>query len=393
MNKKLLIVGIDPGTTVAFAALDLNGNIINLSSQKEFSLSSLIEKIIQIGKPVLVGCDVSPAPTFVEKFATKTGARLIDPEIDLAVEEKKILVKQFESKIENNHQRDALSSALYAYKIFSPLLEKVDRVLGKEKKEHLSARVKELLLKKEISIKAAIDIVERPSKPEVKIIKKIIQEKVYSEKDFLDLYDKLKKKEKEIILLDNLNKELKKQAEESKDKLNFLLKKIPKPSKKIKQKLSFKEKRIDFFAIELEKQKLKFQDLKKEIDKLNQFIANLNNCVLLKKLDNLGSNEFEAKNKKLNIQKNDILILKDLDIYSQKIIDFLKNKNIIILAKKASKKTKQTLPFTIIDAKNLKIEENELFALISKKEFDKIKTDQNILTKIVKEYKSERTKD
>lgn len=393
MNERLLIVGIDPGTTVAFAALDLDGNIIKLFSQKEFPLSSLIEQIIELGKPILVGCDVSPGPTFVEKFATKTGARLIDPETDLAVEEKKSLVKKFESKIENNHQRDALSSALYAYKIFSPLLEKIDRVLKKEKKEHLSQKVKELLLKKEISIKASIDIIEKPSVPEVKIIKRVIEEKLHSKKDFLDLYDKLKKKEKEIILLNNLNRELKKQAKESQNKLNFLLRKIPKPSKRIKQKLSFKEKRIDFFAIELEKQKLKVQDLKKEIDDLNQFISNLNNNFLLKKIDNLGYNEFEAKNKKLNIQKNDILIVNDLDIYSQKIIDLLKNKNIIILAKKASKKTKQTLPFNIIEARDLKIEENELFAMISKNEFDKIKAEQNILTKIVKEYKSERTKD
>jgi len=395
MTEQLLIIGIDPGTTVAFAALDLTGNLLKLFSQKELSLSSLIEKIIQLGKPILVGCDVTPAPTFVEKFATKTGAKLIDPDLDLTIDEKKSLIKNFEQKIQNNHQRDALSSALYAYKIVNPLLKKTDKVLKKEKKQNLATKVKELLLKKEISIKTAIDIVEKPEKPEVKIIKKVIEKRIFSEKDFLTLYDKLKKTEKEIKLLTNQNQNLKKQQQENQNKIDFLLKKIPKiiPPEKLKQQLSFKERRIEFFTIELEKQKIKIKELQKNLEQLNQFIANLNSNILIKKLNNLSTSEFQEKNKKLNIQKNDILLVENLDIYSQKTIDFLKNKNITILYKKATKKTKQTLYFFLIDTKKIKIQENDLFATISKKEFQEIKTKQSLLTKIIKEYKEERTKD
>jgi len=393
MSEQLLIVGIDPGTTVAFAAIDLNGNIVKVFSQKEVSLSYLIKKVIELGKPVLVGCDVTPAPTFVEKFTTKTGAKLIDPDTDLTVDEKKKLVKDFEDKIQNNHQRDALSSALFAYKIVNPLLKKIDKILKKEKKEHLSAKVKELLLKKEIAIKTAIDIIEKPEEPAVKIIKKAVQKRILSEKNFLVLYDKLKQKENEINLLKNSNENMKKELQESQNKINFLLKKIPPPSKKIKQKISFKEKRIDFLTVELEKMKMQMQSLQKNVENLNQFVANLNNNILLKKLDNLGSDDFESKNRILNIQKNDFLLVNDLDIYSKKIIDSLKNKNITIICRKASNKTKQSLPFVIIDSKNLKIKEDDLFAAISRKEFQEIKTKQNILTKIIEEYKETRTKD
>jgi hypothetical protein len=392
MNEQLLIVGIDPGTTVAFAAIDLNGNIIKVFSQKELPLSSLIEMIIELGKPVLAGCDVTPAPSFAEAFARKTGGRLIYPDANLSVIEKRVLVQNFQDRVHNDHQRDALSSALFAYRTVRPLLKKIDKVLKKEKKEHLSREVKELLLKKKIAIKTAIDIIEKPQKPEVKIIKKATQKKVFSEKDFLTLYEKYKEKEKETVLLKNSNEVTKKQLQISEGKLKFLLSRVPKPAKQIREKISFKERRIEFLTVELEKQKIKIKSLHNKIEELNQFISKLNNNILIKKLDNLGSNEFEGKNKKLNIQKNDILLVDDLDIHSQKIIDCLKDKNITVLARKASKKTKEILPFTVIDARNINLEEEELFASIPKNDFKDINRKYSLLSKIVDEYKETRTK-
>ena len=48
--KPLLIVGIDPGVTVGYALLDINGNVIKLYSSKELDLDKLISKIIEIMK-------------------------------------------------------------------------------------------------------------------------------------------------------------------------------------------------------------------------------------------------------------------------------------------------------------------------------------------------------
>ena len=50
MEKKLLIAGIDPGTTTAYALLDLKGNIVRVESSKEFNLNTLIKKITDIKK-------------------------------------------------------------------------------------------------------------------------------------------------------------------------------------------------------------------------------------------------------------------------------------------------------------------------------------------------------
>ena len=43
MQKRILIMGIDPATTKAYAVLDIDGNPIKLSSSKELSLNQLVE--------------------------------------------------------------------------------------------------------------------------------------------------------------------------------------------------------------------------------------------------------------------------------------------------------------------------------------------------------------
>ena len=91
MDKNLLIIGVDPGTTLAYAILDINGNLIKLRSSKNLSLSKLIFDTIKYGKIVIVGCDVAKVPGFVQDYAIKVGAKLIYPKEDLSVVEKRRL--------------------------------------------------------------------------------------------------------------------------------------------------------------------------------------------------------------------------------------------------------------------------------------------------------------
>ena len=74
-EKPLLVVGIDPGTTIGYAVLDLDGNLIKIDSSKHITLSSLISGITAIGKVILVGTDKKAVPGFVKKFAVKGGLR------------------------------------------------------------------------------------------------------------------------------------------------------------------------------------------------------------------------------------------------------------------------------------------------------------------------------
>jgi len=111
---KLLVVGVDPGTTTGYAILDIQGNLKKLKSSKRLNLSSLIFEIIREGKVLIVGTDVKYVPSFIKSFANKLGAKLISPEENLRIIEKKRLIGDL--KVKNLHERDALAAALFAHK-------------------------------------------------------------------------------------------------------------------------------------------------------------------------------------------------------------------------------------------------------------------------------------
>src|SRR3989338_4271191 len=162
--NRLLIVGIDPGTTTAYAVLDLSGNVVSLKSAKN----------------VVIGTDKAKIPSLVEDFSAKTGARIIYPKEDLKVEEKKSMVKEF--KTENEHQDDALASSLFAFKRIKPVLERIDAFVKENNKEGIKDSIIDLVLTKEVSIRESIDIIESSDKEETKIIKKVAEEKTLDRK-------------------------------------------------------------------------------------------------------------------------------------------------------------------------------------------------------------------
>ena len=115
----------------------------------------------------------------------------------------------------------------------------------------------------------------------------------------------------------------------------------------------------------------------------------MGNNVLVKKLDNLGYNEFLRKNKVLNIKKGDILLVDNPDIFSEKTINALKNMvDVIISNRNANKKLKENLDF--IEGSKLKITESRFFAIVDKKDFEREKNKLNLLARIVQDYRKSR---
>src|SRR3989338_4752203 len=140
--KELLIIGMDPGTTLGYALLGIDGSPIALSSSKNYSINLLISEILKHGSPLIIGSDKKQAPALVASIATKLGAKLITQDHDLSVSEKKEICRGFEYK--NDHERDALASALFAYKRQRKLFEKVDIYLKKLDLSEFSSTVKEI---------------------------------------------------------------------------------------------------------------------------------------------------------------------------------------------------------------------------------------------------------
>ncbi len=130
---KPLIVGLDPGSTSAVAAVDLKGELELLESGKNFPPSEIIQRIIRIGKPVVVTSDKGKTPSKVKKISSSTGAKLFEPESDLSSERKKDL-----GKGANSHEIDAVASAVNAQKkLYQEIrkIEKYDEQLEKSRVE------------------------------------------------------------------------------------------------------------------------------------------------------------------------------------------------------------------------------------------------------------------
>ncbi|MUW15027.1 DUF460 domain-containing protein [Halorubrum sp. CBA1125] len=112
-RRDRVIVGIDPGTTTAVAVVGLDGTVHDLYSSRTADTPAVTEWIVERGRPVIVAADVEPMPETVEKFRRSFDAAGWCPTTDLPVDEK--LHRTRAANYDNDHERDALAAALYAY--------------------------------------------------------------------------------------------------------------------------------------------------------------------------------------------------------------------------------------------------------------------------------------
>jgi predicted RNase H-like nuclease (RuvC/YqgF family) len=108
-----VIVGIDPGTTTAVALADLDGSVLDVWSSRTADTAEVIEWIVEHGRPIVVAADVEPMPETVEKIRRSFDAAGWTPERDLPVDRK--LHRTREEAYDNDHERDAMAAALFAY--------------------------------------------------------------------------------------------------------------------------------------------------------------------------------------------------------------------------------------------------------------------------------------
>jgi predicted RNase H-like nuclease (RuvC/YqgF family) len=159
-----------------------------------------------------------------------------------------------------------------------------------------------------------------------------------------------------------------------------------------KSKLLFKEKNIKHLNRELYNKDINIVLLKKRIKRFEGILSKWNGIVILKKLDNFGSSEFNRKKEFLNIKKEDILLLNNPDIISDHVIDFLKEKVSVVIAKTdVSKKIRERCPFIFLKYSDLNIQEDEFFAVVSKVELNQKLKSKETINQIVQNYKKQRT--
>jgi hypothetical protein len=120
-----VIVGIDPGTTTAAAVVGLDGSVLDVHSTRTADTAAVIEWLIERGRPILVAADVTPMPETVEKFRRSFDAAGWTPAKDLPVDEK--LHRTGDVAYDNDHERDALAAALFAFDDHEDQFERITR--------------------------------------------------------------------------------------------------------------------------------------------------------------------------------------------------------------------------------------------------------------------------
>lgn len=222
--KKTLIIGYDPGTTAAIAILDTNKNILLVKSKKSFKKNEIINTITKHGKPIIIASDVSPVPKSVEKLSSSLGCRVYHPQRPLTNVEKWHLVEKYMDKFKNNHEKDALASALKTFEVFSKLFKRVDRVVSYIGLIDFYDDILELLVTKKVeNITDAIDTVllkmreKKPGKEE----KPERKPKHIPPEQKIELEKKIRSLENDIAILKQYNKKLKETITRYKREMNI----------------------------------------------------------------------------------------------------------------------------------------------------------------------------
>ena len=190
-----MIVGFDPGAKSGLAVIDFDGNLVFLESFRG-GLKEAVRKLREVCKPVIVASDKKKLEA-VEKLAAAFSAISFFPSRDLSVKEKVALTKSYRCR--NDHERDALAAALYAYRKYRKLIEKVKR---------REVEIFEMLLRREVAnISEALR--ERKEKPKKR-------------RKNIDLVSRIKDLERRVEVLNDLLTIKESELEEAKEEIERL---------------------------------------------------------------------------------------------------------------------------------------------------------------------------
>jgi predicted RNase H-like nuclease (RuvC/YqgF family) len=205
-----VIVGIDPGTTTAAAVLDLDGNVLDVYSTRTDDTAGVIEWLVERGRPAIVAADVTPIPETVEQFRRSFDAAGWTPESDLPVDEK--LHRTRDLNYDNDHERDALAAALYA---FDDHEDQFDRIARKVPAGVERGTVVAQVVSGEDSVEAVLRDLsddEEPEKPEER----------HEERELTDEEQRIRDLEEQVERLQAHTDELKEQVETKDDRIEEL---------------------------------------------------------------------------------------------------------------------------------------------------------------------------
>ncbi|AFL95209.1 hypothetical protein CL1_1006 [Thermococcus cleftensis] len=311
-ERRSIIVGIDPGITVGIAAIDLKGNIVALHSERNMPVGEVFRFISEVGHPVVVATDVSPAPGFVEKIARSFKANLFVPRESLRVEEKNELLRGLGIKVEDDHQRDALAAAYKAYLRLKPKLEHIDAKLRDAGLSKKADEVKALVIQGynlgEAMQRVAARREDRRPEP---------RQEESGSVDVRPYLRKIRELEERIEFLERENEELRGIIREQRRTIERLERRIADYDEEVRRKvlrereLEAKVKRIEVLEKQLKEAKAVIERLSRDLVQVKRMnvVEIRGSAVPLKVMNVLSWRELERLEREVGIRRGDVLFV------------------------------------------------------------------------------------
>ncbi len=330
-RKKHVIVGIDPGTTVGIAVLDMEGNLLKLKSSRQMSLSDWTQEIADTGNPVVVASDVSQMPMSVEKIRRAFNAIPYTPKEPKTQDEKAALCNAYEFSYGNDHERDSLSAALDAYKFYRQRFRTIEKripagydldivragiIRGYSPEQIISDIIPSA------SVPAALHVAAEKSTPAVS-----------SDADTLGSSSALRTAQLEGMIKDlrnhiaDIQKELKGKDKEIKDLKKQLSAERTERFEKRKENQTIVERENQILSVKklLRKQERENKRLQRKIKRLKEFNedADASMCIPVKVLSALTKEELKEMDDELGIREGDIIYLGRTDGWGNAAVSYL----------------------------------------------------------------------
>uniref|UniRef100_A0A7C3RAM5 DUF460 domain-containing protein n=1 Tax=Archaeoglobus fulgidus TaxID=2234 RepID=A0A7C3RAM5_ARCFL len=313
---RYLIVGVDPGSTTAVAALDLRGEVVDIKSKKGWSPGEVVEFISSLGKPVVISTDKSSPPEFVSKIKASFNAVLYTPKEDISVEKKRLLTSKYITS--NDHERDALAAAIDAFNSYKNKLINIEKRLpaGID-----SDRIKAEIIKG-TPLKEILSETKEESRTEKFQTDNVSREEVI-------------RRDRVIERLKEENTILSRKIKELRDEIDNLRARIASISREEHEKIR-KETYVQNLEREIAELKRKLREKDEEIERLKQRIEMLRKMKMLefqgwkevKVLRKFTREEIERAEREMGISEGDIILIIDSSGGSASLAEMLCKKGI-----------------------------------------------------------------
>lgn len=397
-DRRALIVGIDPGTTIGLCIIDFNADLIELSSHRNIKMDSIIKRIIENGKAIVISCDKKKIPEYVNEVRATLGCIAYAPKEDLNVIEKELIIKEFgfDEAVKDSHQRDACASALFAYK---RLRQKIDKIRERTGEELPSQEILSGVFINNYNIKKAIDLEEKRL---LDLESKGREEKEeMGRKEKVEERSELNRKEeamkRELELLEKSNALLKQRLEELSDKKSSEDKSFNKIKEEIKRIIKSNDAEKKLLRLLINDIKKENIQIKRRYKRAREELKSIKDAAVDSSTGFCWYCEQPKKEmiKRMNLELNREIIVKQLYELSNPVIEELKRHDARVFYIEGNKNEIERLRqegIFVAQIKGAKIRIFNNVACFNAREKEAIVKNKSIIEDIVEEYKRNRTK-